>query len=54
MWLLWKEQNSRTFEDAALSYIDLESIFFHHTLYFWSQAWGFTQSLSLLDFTLSL
>jgi hypothetical protein len=38
MWTLWRERNSRTFEDAMCSTIRLESLLIR-TLYDWSRVW---------------
>ena len=53
MWKIWKEHNSRIFEDKE-SFVRQLLDGFSISLYHWSQAWGFTSSSSIIDFISSL
>ena len=53
MWLIWREQNTRTFEDVEKS-VDLLKSLLVGTLFGWSRIWGFTQFISLSDFLHSI
>ena len=47
MWLIWRERNTRTFEDVEKSAEFLKSLLVG-TLFGWSHIWGFTQVFSFL------
>ena len=49
MWLIWREQNTRTFEDVEKS-VDLLKSLLVGTLFGWSHIWGSTQCISIFDF----
>ena len=52
MWCIWKERNSRCFEDNEHSMLDLKLLFFR-TLLDWFSVWRnlpFSSILDLLDF----
>ena len=53
MWTIWREKNSRTFENKESALDKIIEIFFG-TLYDWSQAWDLTSSPSAGDFLDSL
>ena len=53
MWLVWREKNSRTFEDMESS-LDQLKVLFAHTFFDWSRIWGFTQCSSILESQVSL
>jgi hypothetical protein len=53
MWTVWKERNSRTFENVEIAREDMATIFFL-TLFEWSRVWWFTHSVSVSDFIHSL
>ena len=53
MWCIWKERNSRCFEDKEHSMLDLKLLFFK-TLLDWFSVWRnhpFSSILDLLDFS---
>jgi hypothetical protein len=47
MWTIWRERNSRIFEDKDHSKTKLTELFFG-TLFDWARVWGFTLELSLV------
>ena len=47
MWLIWRERNTRTYEDVEKSAEFLKSLLVG-TLFGWSHIWGFTQVFSFL------
>ena len=49
MWLIWREQNTRPFEDVERSF-DLLKFLLIGTLFEWSHIWGFMQSVSIFYF----
>ena len=49
MWLIWRERNSRTFEDIGRP-VDLLESFLARTLFDWSRIWGFTYYITMFDF----
>ena len=52
MWCIWKERNSRCFEDIECSMLDLKLLFLQ-TLFDWFSVWRnqpFSTILDLLDF----
>jgi hypothetical protein len=53
MWIIWRERNSRVFEDKDQSQSKLIELFFG-TLFDWARVGGFTSALSLADFVVSL
>ena len=53
MWLIWRERNTRTFEDVEKS-IDLLKSLLVGTLFGWSRIWGFTLCISVFDFLQSV
>ena len=53
MWIVWRERNSRVFEDKDHSKSKLTELFFG-TLFDWARVWGFASDLSLVDFVASL
>ena len=53
MWIIWRERNSRVFEDKDHSQSKLIELFFG-TLFDWARVGGFTSALSLADFVVSL
>ena len=53
MWLIWRERNTRTFEDIEKSTDSLKSLLVG-TLFGWSRTWGFTQCISIFDFVHSI
>jgi hypothetical protein len=53
MWTIWRERNSRTFENKEIALDKLSEIFFG-ALYDWSRAWGLTSSPSVGEFFVSL
>jgi hypothetical protein len=52
MWSLWRERNSRIFEDRELSIKDLK-LFFFRTLFEWMQATNVSSCDSFQDFLTS-
>ena len=44
MWLIWREQNTRTFEDIE-RFVDLLKSLLVETLFEWSRIWDFTQCI---------
>jgi hypothetical protein len=46
MWTIWRERNSRTFEDVENHVRKIIELFMG-SLYDWSRAWGFSSSHSL-------
>ena len=53
MWLIWREQNTHTFEDIKKS-VDFLKFLLVGTLFGWSRTWGLTQSISIFDFVHSI
>ena len=53
MWIMWLERNRRSFEDKGKTLEELK-ILCQRSLMEWSHCWGFTESLSLLEFLFSL
>ena len=53
MWIIWRERNSRVFEDKDHSQSKLTELFFG-TLFDWARVGGFTSAMSLADFVVSL
>jgi hypothetical protein len=53
MWTIWRERNTRTFENQETPMAKLIELFFT-TLYDWSRAWGLTHSPSVGEFLDSL
>ena len=53
MWIVWLEQNHRTFENME-KMLDELKVICQRSLFEWSRCWGFTDSLSLLEFMFSL
>ena len=49
MWMVWRERNSRTFEDMMKSEDQLLGSFVE-SLFDWSRAWGFTTANTVHDF----
>jgi hypothetical protein len=53
MWTIWRERNSRIFEDKEIAMDRLLENFFG-VLFDWSRAWGFTSSPFVGEFLVSL
>ena len=53
MWLIWRERNSRMFEDIERP-VDLVKSLLVGTLFEWSRIWGFTYCTSMSDFLISV
>ena len=53
LWTVWRERNSRTFEDVLCTPDQLLEKFVN-SLFDWSRVWGFTTANSVIDFTVSL
>ena len=53
MWLIWRERNTRTFEDVEKS-ADFLKFLLVGTLFGWSRIWGFIQCISVFDFVQSI
>ena len=53
MWLIWREQNTHTFEDIEKSADFLKSLLVG-TFFGWSRTWSFTQFISIFDFVHSI
>jgi hypothetical protein len=53
MWTVWRERNSRIFEDEDHSKTKLSELFFG-LLFDWARVWGFTPEVSLANFVVSL
>ena len=53
MWSIWRERNSRTFEDLEHS-VDQIIEFCMRSLFDWAKAWGFTSSTSVGGFLATL
>ncbi len=51
MWMVWRERNSRTFEDKRKSADQLLGSFVE-SLFEWSRAWGFTNTITVHDLLL--
>ena len=47
MWLIWRERNTRPFEDVERSF-DLLKFLLIGTLFEWSHIWGFTHCISYM------
>jgi hypothetical protein len=52
MWTIWRERNSRTFENKETPLAKIIELFFG-SLYDWSRAWGLTSSPSVGEFLAS-
>ncbi len=50
---MWRERNSRTFEDKRKSADQLLGSFVE-SLFEWSRAWGFTNTITIHDFVAGL
>ena len=53
LWILWRERNSRIFENLERSVSQLQELF-SNTLYDWAKAWGYSRSVSVTSFLDSL
>ena len=53
MWLIWRERNTRTFEDIKRS-VDLLKSLLVGTLFEWSRIWDFTLYFFIFDFLQSV
>ena len=53
MWLIWKERNTRIFEDIE-KFADFLKSLLVGSLFGWSHIWGFTQCISVFDFVQSV
>ena len=53
MWTVWRERNTRTFEDATSSPDQLFGIFVN-SLFDWLRIWGFTTAKTVTDVVVSL
>ena len=53
MWQNWREHNRCTFEDVSSSESQLLECF-ASTLFDWSRTWGFSSSITVLEFVSSL
>jgi hypothetical protein len=53
LWILWRERNSRIFENTERSVSQLQELF-SNTLYDWAKAWGYSRSDSVTSFLISL
>ena len=53
MWLVWKERNTRTFEDVESSIDKLKTLLVR-TLFEWSRIWGLTHCSAFSDFRNSI
>ena len=53
MWTIWRERNSRIFEDEEHSISKLEETFFG-LLFDWARVWGLTLEISIPAFVVSL
>ena len=53
MWTVWRERNSRTFEDKKKSADQLLGSFVE-SLFEWSRAWGFSTTITVHDFVVGL
>ena len=53
MWIVWLEQNHRTFENME-KMLDELKVICQRSLFEWSRCWGFTDSSSLSEFMFSL
>ena len=53
MWTVWRERNSRIFEDKRKSADQLLGSFVE-SLFEWARAWGFTNSITVHDFVAGL
>jgi hypothetical protein len=49
LWCLWKERNSRSYEDCDRTLEEIKSLFFN-TLYLWTVAHVFPLAISYHDF----
>ena len=52
-WLIWEERSSQTFEDIE-RLVDLLKSLLAKTLFKWSRIWGFTHSISMFGFLISV
>ena len=53
MWLIWKERNTRIFDDVE-KFADFLKSLLVGTLLGWSRIWGFVQCISVFDFMKSV
>ena len=53
MWIVWRERNSRIFEDEEHSKTKLSELFFG-LLFDWARTWRLTSEVSLASFVVSL
>ena len=53
MWTIWRERNSRIFEDEEHSKTKLAKLFFG-LLFDWARVWRLTSEVSLASFVVSL
>ena len=53
LWTLWRERNSRIFENTERTDSQLQELF-SNTLYDWATAWGYSRSDSVTSFLDSL
>ena len=53
MWIVWLERNRRSFENMEKTLDELK-VLCQCSLFEWARCWGFTNSLSLLEFMFSL
>ena len=53
MWIVWRERNSRIFEDEEHPKTKHGELFFG-LLFDWARVWGFTSERSLTDFVVPL
>ncbi len=53
MWTLWRERNSRTFEEKSSTPDQLLEVFVN-SLFDWARTWGFSAASSVPEFVVSL